>query len=68
MSVYKRSEFEIIYENLKFVLQTRRHVMSGFGRGGRGQALLKALSQPVRRPGQSPEEQQPTSPEVILSC
>jgi len=32
--------------------------MSGFGRGGRGQALLKALEQPTRRPGQPPAPQQ----------
>ena len=27
--------------------------MSGFGRGGRGAALLKALESPVRRPGET---------------
>ena len=33
--------------------------MSGFGRGGRGAALLKALEQPIRRPGQPPSPDSP---------
>lgn len=28
---------------------------TGFGRGGRGAALLQALSQPVRKPGEQNE-------------
>ena len=36
--------------------------MAGLGRGGRGQALLEALKQPVRRPGtQSQEGSSPSS-------
>lgn len=39
---------------------------SGFGRGGRGAALLKLLEQPVRRPGQqaSPTDESDNVPQV----
>ena len=33
---------------------------SGYGRGGRGAALLQALEQPVRRPGDERREEQPS--------
>jgi len=29
---------------------------AGFGRGGRAEALLKALNQPIRKPGERLEE------------
>ena len=34
---------------------------SGFGRGGRGAALLKALQNPARRPGESSSPSQTSS-------
>ena len=39
---------------------------SGFGRGGRGAALLKLLEQPVRRPGQQaqPSDDSDSGPQV----
>ena len=41
----------------------------GYGRGGRGAALLKALNQPVRKPGVSspPHGDQQPSPTVPVS-
>ena len=42
---------------------------TGFGRSGRGQALLKALGQPVRRPGQpANEEEQPQLQQQTNVC
>ena len=36
----------------------------GYGRGGRGAALLQALNAPVRKPGEAPQTAQATQPKV----
>ena len=36
----------------------------GYGRGGRGAALLQALNAPVRKPGEQPPPQNAAAPSV----
>lgn len=39
----------------------------GYGRGGRGAALLQALGQPARKPGESQEDNAKSTKQVNLN-